>query len=234
VAAVRVATYNVHRCIGTDRRRDPERVGEVLREIAADVVGLQEVDSLPDGAGSLGQLDVLGRAAGLQPVAGPILLHRRGQFGNAVLTRHPVRAIRRVDLTVPHHEPRGALDLDLEVAGRTVRVVVAHLGLFWADRVWQVHRLLTILGDDRDRTTILLGDFNEWRPRARPVRDLDRRLGRIPALATFPSRRPLLALDRIWAQPRTHLGAFAVHRTALARVASDHLPLRATVTLETG
>ena len=233
MAALRVATYNVHRCIGTDRRRDPERVGEVLRELAADVIGLQEVDSHPDGAGSLGQLDVLERATGLHAVAGPILLHHRGQFGNAILTRHPVRAIRRIDLTVPRHEPRGALDLDLEVEGRPLRVVVAHLGLFWADRVWQVRRLLTLLGDDRDRATVLLGDFNEWRPRARPVRDLDRRLGRIPALATFPSRRPVFALDRIWAQPDAVLSDFVVHRTALARVASDHLPLRATVAFET-
>ena len=82
--------------------------------------------------------------------------------------------------------------------------------MFWADRVWQVRRLPTLLGDDCDRATVLLGDCNEWRPRARPV----------------------FALDRIWAQPGAVLRDFAVHRTPLARVAPDHLPLRATIAFE--
>ncbi len=196
--------------------------------MGADVVGLQEVDTHRDAHGHVDQLDLLTRLTGFTAVAGPTLVHTRGRFGNAVLSRHPIVALRRHDLSLPAREPRGAVDVDVAWRPRgAVRVVVTHLGLRSGDRRFQVWRLLRTIGEERGDPLVLMGDFNEWRPGAPTLRRLTARFGRARALRTFPSRRPLLALDRIWAQPPAALADVAVHRSTLARVASDHLPIRA-------
>jgi endonuclease/exonuclease/phosphatase family metal-dependent hydrolase len=223
-----LASYNVHRCIGVDGRHDPGRVAAVIRELEADVIGLQEVSVRPVRDGGINQLEHLARSLGFEAVAGPTLHHHRGHCGNALLTRWPVRVVRRIDLTIAGREPRGALDVELDRDGTAVRVVVTHLGLFGAHRRAQVRRLLAVLGDDR-RPLVLLGDVNEWFPAASVLRRLHARFGRGRSVRTFPSRRPLLALDRVWVQPRAALTAVHAHRSPLARVASDHLPVRATV-----
>ncbi|MGH7898284.1 MAG: endonuclease/exonuclease/phosphatase family protein, partial [Candidatus Binatia bacterium] len=146
-------------------------------------------------------------------------------FGNALLTRWPVRSIRQLDLSVPRREPRGAIDAELDWNDVPLRVVITHLGLRSAERRSQVMLLLGELHLDRERLTLLLGDFNEWLPGGRPLRALQARFGRDPSPPTFPSGRPLLALDRIWVQPRHSLGGVRVHASPLARAASDHLPI---------
>jgi len=226
-----VASYNVHRCVGVDRRLDPERVARVLREIDADIVSLQEVESTPGAEGTSAQLSALASSAGLAGVAGPTLLGRRRGFGNALLTRHPVVGCRHVDLSVRDREPRGALAVDLAIGPRRVRVIGTHLGLRGAERRRQVLCLLQLCGEERPAVVLLLGDFNEWLPGARNLRYLRRLFGVAPAPPTFPSWRPVLALDRIWARPGHALGAVRVHASWLARRASDHLPVRGTVRL---
>jgi endonuclease/exonuclease/phosphatase family metal-dependent hydrolase len=227
--ALSVASYNVHRCIGTDGRHDPGRIADVLRELDADVVGLQEVASRFGGGGAVDQLAYLARALGYQPVAGPTLRQRRGHCGNALLTRHPILRVEQIDLSRADREPRCAIDVDLAVGADVVRVLVMHFGLHWKDRRGQVRRLLEALGDDRTGFLVVLGDVNEWLPRLGCLGRLHGRLGRTPRVRTFPARRPLLALDRVWVQPRAGLTALRAHATPLARTASDHLPLRGTI-----
>ena len=224
-----VASYNVHRCIGGDGRHAPARVAEVVRELDADVIGLQEVASRFDGAGAVDQLAYLAHATGYEAVAGPTLLARHGHIGNALLTRCPILAVTRLDLSVGGREPRGALDVAIAVDGARVRVIVTHLGLRRGDRRAQVARLLATLGDDRDELVVLLGDINEWLPRGGCLGRLHARLGRANAVRTFPARRPVLSLDRVWVQPRSGFGELRAHASPLARVASDHLPVRATI-----
>jgi endonuclease/exonuclease/phosphatase family metal-dependent hydrolase len=230
-ARLRLASYNVRRCIGTDRRHDVARVLEVLRELDADVVGLQEIAVRRPLRGGVDQLEELAAAAGYTAVPAPIRRTPEGYLGNGLLVRGRVAEARHIDLTRPGREPRGALDTLLECQGRLLRVVVTHLGLWPGERRAQVTRLLHVLGERPAHPTVVLGDFNEWLPRAPLLRRLAVRLGATPAVPSFPSRRPVLKLDRIWVDPRAALRALGVHRSALARLASDHLPVWATLEL---
>lgn len=228
-----VVSYNVHQCVGMDGRRVPERIARVLRNLKADIVGLQEVDSPSDDDRVSDQMRYLATATGLQAIAGPTIQRHRGHYGNVLLTRHPIRVVRRLDLSVPGREPRGAIDVDLDCMGATVRVLATHLGLRSVERRTQVRRLLTALAEarspDYSSPLIVLGDINEWFLLRPTLRWLNSRLGKTPALRTFPASFPLFALDRIWVQPRSALVTLDVCRTALTRIASDHLPLRATI-----
>jgi endonuclease/exonuclease/phosphatase family metal-dependent hydrolase len=229
-----VCTWNIHECVGRDRRRDPARVAAMLREISADVFALQEVHSDERRGGLLDQARFLAEALGLEAVAGPTLERRGGRYGNLVLSRLPVRDVRRHDLSFPGREPRGALEVDLEIPDGRLRVVATHLGLRAAERAMQARTLLAQLrGEEPDRTLILLGDWNEWLPWRAALRLARRRFGSFPAPRTFPAWRPMLALDRIWVAPRERLETIATHRSLLAVRASDHLPLVARVRTHT-
>jgi endonuclease/exonuclease/phosphatase family metal-dependent hydrolase len=178
----------------------------VVGELDCDTVGLQEVDY---------RLDYIGRRLGMQVVPGMTLVRHDGPFGNALLTRRKILDVRQLALGYGRREPRSALDVDLDVCGEKVRVIVTHLGLFAAERRWQVRKLLEMVKHTEERL-VVLGDINEWFPFSRPLR-------------WFPSRWPLFALDRVWVRPRPTLLALKAHRSALAECASDHLPVKAIV-----
>jgi len=226
---LRIASYNVHSAIGRDRQCDPSRILGVLREIDADIVALQEVEAHDSGAD---MLDYLARETGFHAIAGATLRRHDGRnFGNGILTRWPASAINLVDLSWRRREPRGAIAADLDCAGKPLRVVATHLGLRPAERREQVERLLRLFSWKEDDRAVLLGDLNEWFLWGRPLRHLHRYFDETRAVATFPSRRPLLALDRVWTHPGRMLKDVRAHRSALAGVASDHLPLVATLEL---
>jgi endonuclease/exonuclease/phosphatase family metal-dependent hydrolase len=223
--ALRVASYNVHRCVGTDGRLDVDRVARVIMEVDADVTGLQEIDCGYHIAPGIDQIEHLQRVTGLTAIAGPTLIRDECSYGNLLFTRHSVVTVRHVNLSIWRHERRGAIDVDLQVGAAVVRVIVTHFGLTPWERRWQTAALLELLNSDQRPVTILCGDFNEWVPMWSTVRQLDAHFGRSQALRTFPARRPLLALDRIWIRPVSSLTAMWIHRSPLARVASDHLPI---------
>lgn len=223
-----LATYNIHRCIGTDGRHDPDRVAAVIKELDADIIGLQEVDARYHVEDGLDQADYLSRSLGLTVVEGPTLRRHSGRYGNALLTKHPIVHVDRVDLSVDGREPRGALSVSVDCRGSILQLIVAHFGLRRPERDLQTVRLLECIHPQPDHVLVLLGDFNEWR-RWRTARSLDAHFGPNPALLTFPSWRPIFPLDRIWTRPAHALLELRVHRSRLARKASDHLPLLATI-----
>jgi endonuclease/exonuclease/phosphatase family metal-dependent hydrolase len=217
-----VTTYNIHGAIGTDRLFSPERIGRVLREIKADIVALQEV---PLGGPDIPNVAaLLERMTGLIAVEGYTYSVGGRRYGNAVLSRYPVLATRSINISFDAREPRGALDADIYCHGHPLRVIATHLGLRPAERRHQIRTLLQVFDTDR-MPVILLGDVNEWFVWGRPLRWLVSHFESVPAPATFPSRWPLFALDRIWIRPRHRLVHVEAHATPLARIASDHLPL---------
>ena len=219
-----VATYNVHRCIGTDGRCDPDRVSSVIQELGADIVGLQEIAS-----GTGGQLEHIAHLTGMLAVAGPLLPFGDHRIGNALLTRFTLGESRIVSLDVVGREPRAALDVDIRIDEDAWRVLVTHFGLRGRERRQQATRLLqAIEARPAVRRTLVLGDVNEWLRGARSLRRLRAAFGARSVLS-FPAQWPLLALDQVMVQPAGALGSVWAHRSSLSRVASDHLPVVATV-----
>jgi endonuclease/exonuclease/phosphatase family metal-dependent hydrolase len=218
---LRIASYNVHGCRGTDGRKDAARIVSVIEELGCDTIGLQEVDY---------RLDYIALKLGMQAIPGLTLERHDGPYGNALITRRKVLDVRRLGFTYSKREPRNALDVDLEVEGETVRVIVTHLGLWPAERRYQVSKILSLLRETPiHERVVVLGDINEWLPLGRPLRWMHGLLGKAPYERSFPSRWPLFALDRAWVRPRHALLALKAHRSALAVAASDHLPVKALV-----
>lgn len=223
---ITIATYNIHAGIGTDRKFDPDRIIKVLRELDADVVALQEVEH--HLVGDLDLLDYLAQGSESRAIAGPTLLRETRDYGNALLTRLPIRELARIDLSIKGREARGALDVTFDCHGKSLHVVATHLGLTPGERRHQVRRLMTLFKPEPD-ISVLMGDLNEWFLWGRPLRWLHAHFQSKPNYPTFPSRWPLFALDHIWIEPRSCLIALRVHSTQLARRASDHLPLSAVI-----
>jgi endonuclease/exonuclease/phosphatase family metal-dependent hydrolase len=230
--AVVVASYNIHRCVGTDGRRDPRRIADVLQELRADVVALQEVDSWPGADGEPVEMEFLAYTTGLHAISGPTMERRDGHYGNALLTRLPVLDVRKLDLTVFRREPRGALDVELDARGTRLRVIATHLGLLPSERRYQVQKILELVDQEDPQLTVLLGDINEWLILGRPLRWLHARFGRGVSGRSYPSRLPFLSLDRVWVKPTRALTSFRVHTSPLSRRASDHLPVVAEIALD--
>jgi endonuclease/exonuclease/phosphatase family metal-dependent hydrolase len=231
---MRVATYNVHSCIGADGRHDPERVARVITELDADLVALQEFTYPASVALETRAPVVLTTLERYECALGPTRERARATvtecFGNALLTRYPLVDLYRIDLSMARREPRGALAATVDIGhGRLLHVLAAHLGLRPAERRFQVHQILDYLDSVRNDFVIVLGDFNDWLPGRSAAHVMDERLGRPPQPVSFPARWPVLALDRIWVRPLRSLQRIAVHRSRLARQASDHLPVVAEI-----
>lgn len=208
----------------------PERTVGVIHEINADIVGLQEV-TFPTEGEKCREAGHLLNIPGMHLILGPTLLRGENHFGNVLLTRHPAVRVDRIDLSVQAREPRGAIDVDVDVGGIVLRVIVTHLGLKGYERRSQIDNLLSLVRSRQAPLTVLMGDFNVWFPRSSLFPTIEDILGHAPALRTYPSRFPLLRLDRIWVKPESALRQIFVHRTTLAQIASDHLPVKAILEL---
>lgn len=232
-----VGSYNIHKAVGADMRRDPGRVVQVIAELGADIVALQEVDRrFGDRRGVLDPTR-LAEETGLTPVALTDRLGRaaHGWHGNLLLLRG-ADVERAVAVTLPGLEPRGAIVADILLHGQPLRLIAAHLGLLRQSRLMQARFLVGHVGAPDGRPTLVMGDFNEWRlgadcglmPLRRELRMVKRSANTRPS---FPARMPVLPLDRIMVSPQLDLHDLRAHNSPLARRASDHLPLRAVLRL---
>jgi endonuclease/exonuclease/phosphatase family metal-dependent hydrolase len=222
---MRIATYNIHRAIGSDGLENPGRIAAVLHELDGDIIALQEVGYASGTPGNA--LDYLGESIPARVIEGVTLQDERGHYGNAVLSRVPIHSVQLHDISVNGREPRGAIELSLQFNGIELQIIATHLGLRPGERRRQVERLITLLDASTVDVKLLLGDLNEWFLWGRPLRRLHRVFGRTRAPATFPARWPRFALDRFWVQPLAVLDRLRVHNSAAASLASDHLPLLA-------
>jgi endonuclease/exonuclease/phosphatase family metal-dependent hydrolase len=223
---IKVASYNMRKAIGTDRRRNPERVLQVLREIDADVVALQEADRrfgtrsavltqhLLEEQGDWQSVAVRGRAASM------------GWHGNAILVRRSARIVACEPLHIPTLEPRGAVLADVEIGGQMLRIVGMHLDLSGLWRRKQANAIISHVAASTHRyPTVMMGDLNEWSRQSGCLRDFGHSYRFADTGPSFHARRPVARLDRIMVSPDLVIAACGVHASAAARVASDHLPI---------
>ena len=225
------ASYNIHKAVGVDGRRDADRIVTVLREIDADVIALQECDF------RFGERESVLPKAMLDETPwhhAPVAKRARslGWHGNALLVRKGIEIGEAHPLDLPTLEPRGAVRADLLVEGRRLRVFGMHLDLSGLRRRDQIRSVLRHCDECESACpTVMMGDFNQWGRGSGALREL---AGSWSALAignSFPSRHPIAPLDRIVHSSEWSCHHASVHHSALAAVASDHLPVKATLEL---
>lgn len=238
---LRVVTYNVHRCCGLDGRTRPARIVEVLREVSADIIALQEVVSREDGTAEKNQARYIAETLGVNYLLGENRKLRGAAYGNVVLSRFPIRVVKNYDLSIEGYERRGCLHIDVAVEEAVVHVFNVHLGTDFLERRHQGRRLADVEILRQAGLTgprLLLGDFNEWTPglttrllgsHLKSV-DIKKHLRR---RRTYPGVLPFMHLDHIYHDDTLELEALKLHRTRKALVASDHLPLIADFRLAT-
>jgi endonuclease/exonuclease/phosphatase family metal-dependent hydrolase len=222
---VTVASYNIHRAVGMDGQRNAARVAAVIDHLDADIVALQEVEW--GLASHEAWLEQYAERRGYTMIADPNIVDHRGHFGNVLLCRCPVTDVDRIDLSVGRFEPRAAIAARVDILGTEYRVLATHLGLRKRERREQSTRLAGYLSGQAPGPAILLGDLNDWQWRSRSIRPVTALFAQAPSPRSFPSRRPLFALDRILFR---HIADHPRVRTEihpLTRMASDHLPVRA-------
>jgi endonuclease/exonuclease/phosphatase family metal-dependent hydrolase len=247
--SITVASYNVRKAIGTDRRRNPQRVLDVLHEIDADVVALQEADKRFGGRGAAVPHELIDGHGMYMPVFFGVK-HRRmldrlptkgrehaerilkinsrnmGWHGNAILVKRGIGVIDCAALELPTFEPRGAVLAELLVGDKPLRIVGMHLDLSGLWRRRQIQSILDAIARRPQRMpTILMGDTNEWREAAGCLKDFEPHFHIAPTGPSFHSRHPVAALDRIIVDKDLRIDAAGVHMSPSARRASDHLPI---------
>lgn len=229
---LKVATYNIHKSVGRDGRRRPDRIFRVLCELDADVVALQEVDRRFGGRASTFEAEKLEHETGFHLLRLAASPHSSGWHGNAILVRTPpVHATEAQRLSLPSLEARGALLADLTVNGFEVRIIAAHFGLLGRYRRRQAEAVLSHLHREAPRPTVMMGDLNEWSPRGGCLRVLGETFEVAAPGPSFPAHSPVLALDRVLATGGAELVSARVHESELAQHASDHLPVTAEIRL---
>lgn len=232
--SIRIATYNVHKCRGMDRRIRPSRILEVIREMHPDVIGLQEVLSIEDKDHEANQAVYLAEALGMHLAMGENRRIAGGAYGNVVLSKYPLSSCCNLDVSVNGCEPRGCLRTDVQLpSGRTLHVFNVHFGTGFMERRQQARMLLErelIRGNGLDCPRVLMGDFNEWTAGhlTRALRtefqgaDIRAHMGR---MRTYPGWLPFMHLDHIYYDRDLTVHNVCLHRTKKSLVASDHLPI---------
>lgn len=222
----KVASYNIHKGVGTDRRRDPARILNVLNEVGADIVCLQEADLRFGTRASVLPRFLIEGHTDYVPVPLDVQHDSMGWHGNAILARRGISVESHDIIHIPCLEPRGVVTATLRIGGTSVAVFGMHLDLSGLWRVRQA-RAIAALGEAARESgpVVLMGDLNEWRAVAGCFREFGRHFTLLDPGPSFPSRRPLGRLDRIMHDERLEAQDCGVHRSALASVASDHLPV---------
>ncbi|MFW2852230.1 endonuclease/exonuclease/phosphatase family protein [Sphingomonas sp. TX0543] len=227
---IRVASYNMRKGIGTDRRRNPDRTLEVLREIDADVVALQEADRRFGTKSAVMSPHLIAENSAWKPVDFGTRSGSMGWHGNALLVPKSAEIVDCEVIHLPALEPRGAVMADLRLNGRTLRVVGMHLDLSGLWRRRQAHAILAHINASlHQHPTVMMGDLNEWTRAAGCLRDFDREFSFAETGPSFHARRPVGRLDRIMVSSGLRVLDCGVHHSYAARKASDHLPIWADI-----
>ncbi|MDB5695750.1 MAG: endonuclease [Sphingomonas bacterium] len=224
---IKVASYNIRKGVGLDRKRSPERILDVLREIDADVIALQEADRRFGARSCVISPHLLDERSDWQAVALGMRAASMGWHGNALLVRKAATVQSAGPVHLPALEPRGAVTADVTLPqGVAIRVVGMHLDLSGLWRRRQAAAVMAHVDHAAEvRPTVLMGDLNEWTAAGGCLRDFHRHYRSAETGPSFHARKPMGRLDRIMVSPDLTVVDCGVHTTPAARIASDHLPI---------
>lgn len=220
---LRLASYNIQKCVGLDLRRQPRRILQVLDGTGAAIVVLQEADKrLPPRPAALPHFVLHEAGWQIADLGGAGSL---GWHGNAVIWRDDrIRLTGKGHIALPGLEPRGAVRAEFATPFGSLRVIGLHLGLIGQYRRQQVQHLAQECAELGDMPTVWAGDFNEWS--RQPVLDhCAPQMRFLPPRPSFPSPRPLGALDRMALGAGLRAARHGVYSERPAHIASDHLPI---------
>ena len=237
---IRVATYNVHSCVGMDRRRSETRIAEVISALGVDVIGLQELDLNRRRSAGRDQAGLIAQQLGWERIFHPAIRLGDEHYGDAILSRWPMRLRQAQELpsvmTRVCPEPRAAIWAEIDTPAGILQVINTHLGLGRRERLMQAKLLAgpEWLGRiNSEEPVLLLGDFNSvpgsppYRVLAERLRDARLLVSPQPSLRAFPTYAPVRAIDHIFVNERLHIETITVVRNRRTRLASDHYPVTA-------
>ncbi len=224
--AIRVATYNIRKCVGLDRKRSPERTLEVLNQIDADIIALQEADRRFGSRNACLPAQLIADTTPWQHVDFKVRESGIGWHGNAILLRREFDVRHAQPLDLPMLEPRGAVEAVVQARGRLIRIIGVHLDISGLWRRRQIRALLLHLEHvTHHMPTIIMGDFNQWSDRGALSEFAFHHHRIIKTPKSFHSAKPVAQLDRIIISHDVDLRDQGAHVSPLSERASDHLPI---------
>jgi len=205
-AKIRVLTYNIHHGVGIGGAVDLDQIAELIRRVSPDIVALQEVEFGTTRTLGVDQTAVLAEATGMTGVFGRNLDFRGGGFGNAILSRYPIKTFRNQLLPFRFgSEPRGVLDATIELpGGGVIHLLSTHLDYHQdeTERLLQSSAIEDLAMGFGDTPVILAGDLNA-EPTSGTIRSFRRRwtsAGSI-RLLTYPALFPQKRIDYVMVRP---------------------------------
>ncbi|WMT85880.1 endonuclease/exonuclease/phosphatase family protein [Pelagibacterium sp. 26DY04] len=230
---ISIASYNIRKSVGTDWRRDPGRILDILNEVNADVVALQEVDRRFGSRSASLSPEMIVERTDYEAISFGVREQSLGWHGNTILYRRGITVLDTMTLTLPALEPRGAVLADLQIGAERLRVIGLHLGLvdLWRRRQAQsVLNQLDVL--DEALPTVIMGDLNQWTTEGGCLSHFAENHRVIAPGPSFHSSRPMLNFDRIITTMDIEVAASGVHTSEMARKGSDHLPVWARIRID--
>jgi len=230
---MRIVTYNIHKARGLDGRVSTKRIANVLEELDADIIALQEV--FADCNSAEGQVERLAKDLGLNATFGCTRHHRNRPYGNAILSKWPIMRSLEMDISWMRRERRGCIRADLKTQRGILHVFNIHMGTSYFERRHQVRSLLSSkqIVEDLTGPRVLVGDFNEWikglttRMLSEKFESLNLQL-HVRRRRSYPGLLPILHLDHIYFARPLRVEKAELVRSRLSKIASDHVPLVAT------
>lgn len=228
---IKVMTYNIHGAVGTDKIRDYDRIGSLLKKEKIDIVLIQEVDSPPSERSLSEMINKLKTDHFSFSMTASTIDTPERYLGNAILSRFPFEHESVLQIGVPHRECRNIMEAIVSTPKGRLRVLNTHFGLSRRERCKQFAKMYELLQKNNDLPFIIGGDINEWTPVVRRLTQMNKTFTPLKTERTFPTRFPIFRLDRMWCQPSTLVKKNGVFKTPFTKYYSDHYPILAEIEL---
>jgi endonuclease/exonuclease/phosphatase family metal-dependent hydrolase len=230
--ALRILCFNIHGGYDMRGRRDLRRIHGLMQDYDIDIGVFQEIETRKSRGGTGNDIHLLAGPERPYWLPGLAMKEEEGWYGNLIVSRYPIERSLVHDLRQDWaYEPRNAVDALIATPLGKIRIIGTHLSLTVWERWPELQQLISLMREverEENNPLLLMGDINEWYPRAHMLRYLNKLMRPVPSGGSFPSFRPILRLDRVWQDHCPFpVSAKVLHIPGLRNL-SDHLPLLVT------